>query len=71
MTEKTRVKNLKQLILEDLNMKDCCAIRLYSYKDGEPLLADMDFIKDLGFDRVEAELYYNLQIQVEGMGGQY
>jgi len=28
-TEKTRVKNLKNLILDDLNLKDMCAIRLY------------------------------------------
>lgn len=55
-SDKTRVKNLKQLILEDLSLKDMCAIRLY--KNGEPLLGDMDFIKELQVDRVEAELFY-------------
>lgn len=59
-TDKTRVKNLKQLILEDLNLKDTCAIRLY--QNSEPLLSDMDFIKDLNIDKVEAELFYQIQI---------
>ena len=59
-TDKTRVKNLKQLILEDLNLKDTCAIRLY--QNGEPLLSDMDFIKDLSTNKFEAELFYSIQI---------
>jgi hypothetical protein len=42
VTDKTRLKNLKQLILEDLEMKDICAIRLL--KDGVPLLGDMVFV---------------------------
>lgn len=59
MTEKHRLKNLKQKILEDLGMQDMCAIRLY--KDGVPVIGDhgdMDFVKDLGVEKVEAELYY-------------
>ena len=69
VTEKTRLKNLKQLVLEDLKMKDHCAIRLYS--NGVPLIGDMDLLKDLNLTQVEAELYYSIHVQVEGMGGQY
>jgi len=47
---------LKKLILEDLNLKDVCAIRIY--KDGEPVLGDMDKVKDLKIENVEAELFY-------------
>jgi hypothetical protein len=43
INDKTRVKALKKLILEDLNLQDMCAIRLYA--NGEPLLSDMDFVK--------------------------
>jgi hypothetical protein len=50
-------------------MKDSCAIRLY--KDFEPLIGDMDLVKDISVDKVQVELYYTLTIQVEGMGGQY
>jgi hypothetical protein len=57
-TEKTRVKNLKNLILEDMNLKDTCAIRLY--KDSEPLIGDMDLIKEINLERVQVELYYTL-----------
>ena len=63
------IKNLKTVILEDLNMKDSCASRLY--KDFEPLIGDMDLVKDISVDKVQVELYYTLTIQVEGMGGQY
>ena len=38
------------MILEDLNMKDSCAIRLY--KDFEPLIGDMDLVKDIPVDKV-------------------
>jgi len=68
-TEKTRVKNLKLMVLEDLNLKDMCAIRIYH--DGLPLLSDMEHVKDLMLERIDVELFYTLQIQVEGMGGQY
>ena len=44
-TDKTRLKNLKQLILTDLKLQDMCAIRLY--KDGEVLLGDQDLVKEL------------------------
>lgn len=50
-------------------MKDICAIRLL--KDGVPLLGDMDFVQSLEIDKVDAELYYQINLQVEGMGGQY
>lgn len=48
---KTRIKNLKQLILEDLGMKDTCAIRLYS-EVGEPVVKDMDLLKELSLEKV-------------------
>jgi hypothetical protein len=48
-------------------MKDICAIRLL--KDGVPLLGDMDFVQSLEIDKVDAELYYQINLQVEGMGG--
>lgn len=67
--EKIRVKNLKKLILEDLNLQDMCAIRLYS--NGEPLLGDMDFVKDLAIEKVEAEVYFTINVHVAGMGPQY
>ncbi len=41
-------------------MLEMCSIRLY--KDGIPLLGDMEFVKDLAVERVEAELFYGLQI---------
>lgn len=68
ITDKTRVKQLKALILEDMEMKDSCAIRLYT-ESGEPLVADMDFCRAENIERVEAELFYLIQIAVEGMGG--
>jgi hypothetical protein len=55
------------MILEDLNLKDMCAIRIYH--ENLPLLVDMEFIKDLILEKVDVELFYTLQIQVEGMGG--
>lgn len=67
--DKTRLKNLKRQILVDMNCTDTCAVRLY--KGNELLLGDMDFVKDLMIDRVDVELYYEIHIQVEGMGGQY
>lgn len=67
---KTRVKNLKQIILEDLGLKETCSIRLYS-DVGEPMIGDMDILKDLSIEKVQAELFYELSIQVENMGGQY
>lgn len=57
-TDKTRIKNLKTLILDDLNLKDMCAIRLYN--SGDPLIGDMDFVKDIPLEKVQAELYYSL-----------
>jgi hypothetical protein len=50
-------------------MKDICAIRLL--KDGVPLLGDMDFVQTMEIEKVDAELYYQINLQVEGMGGQY
>lgn len=44
VTEKTRLKNLKQLVLQDLNLQDMCAVRLF--KEGIPLIGEMDLIKD-------------------------
>jgi hypothetical protein len=67
--EKTRVKNLKKLILEDLNLQDMCAIRLY--QNAEPLLGDMNLVKDLALDKVEAEVYFTINVHVAGMGPQY
>jgi len=60
VTEKTRLKNLKLLVLEDLGLKDQCAIRLY--KDGVPMIGDMDLIKEYLITNVEAELYYSIHI---------
>jgi transcriptional regulator of met regulon len=65
---KTRVKNLKTMVLEDLGLKESCSVRLYS-ETGEPLIGDMDLVKDMGCERVQAELFYELTIQVENMGG--
>ena len=45
VNEKTRVKVLKKQILEDLNLQEMCAIRLYA--NGEQILSDMDYVKDL------------------------
>lgn len=58
--DKTRLKNLKRLILVDMDCADTCAVRLY--KNQELLLGDMDFVKDLMIDRVEVELYYEIHI---------
>jgi len=37
-----------------------CAIRLYA--NGEPLLSDMDFVKDLEIQKVEAEVFFTIHI---------
>ncbi len=58
---KTRIKNLKQLILEDLGLKDTCSIRLYS-EAGEPMIGEMDLLKDLNLEKVQAELFYEISI---------
>jgi hypothetical protein len=60
INDKTRVKALKKQILEDLNLQEMCAIRLYS--NGEPLLSDMDIVKSLDIQKVEAEVYFTIQI---------
>ena len=39
-----------------------CAIRLYA--NGEPLLSDMHIVKSLDIQKVEAEVYFTIQIQV-------
>ena len=69
VNEKTRVKALKKQILEDLNLQEMCAIRLYA--NGELILSDMDFVKDLEIQKVEAEVFFTINIQVAGMGPQY
>lgn len=69
ITDKTRVKVLKKQILEDLNLHEMCAIRLYA--NGEALFSDMDFVKDLDIQKVEAEVFFTINIQVAGMGPQY
>jgi hypothetical protein len=69
VTDKTRLKNLKQLVLQDLNLQDMCAVRLF--KEGIPLIGEMDLVKDFVLEQIEAELYYSIHIQVENMGGQY
>jgi hypothetical protein len=56
------------MVLEDLGLKESCSVRLYS-ETGEPLIGDMDLVKDMGCERVQAELFYELTIQVENMGG--
>lgn len=58
--DKTRLKNLKRLILQDMNLQDTCAIRLY--KNQDPLLGEMELVKDLMLERVEVELYYEIHI---------
>jgi len=50
-------------------LQDMCAIRLYS--NAEPLLGDMDLVKDLAIDKVEAEVYFTINVHVAGMGPQY
>jgi len=60
ITDKTRVKVLKKQILEDLNLHEMCAIRLYA--NGEALFSDMDFVKDLDIQKVEAEVFFTINI---------
>ena len=60
VNEKTRVKALKKQILEDLNLQEMCAIRLYA--NGELILSDMDFVKDLAIQKVEAEVFFTINI---------
>ena len=43
-----------------------CAIRLYS--NSEPLLSDMDLLKDIQIEKVEAEVYFTINVHVAGMG---
>jgi hypothetical protein len=52
-----------------MNCTETCAVSLY--KGNELLLGDMDFVKDLMIDRNDVKLYYEIHIQVEGIGGQY
>lgn len=47
------------MILEDMEMKDTCAIRLFS-ESGEPLLYDMDICRLNNIERVEVELFYSI-----------
>lgn len=69
VTEKSRLKALKKQILEDLNLHEMCAIRLYA--NGELLDSDMEFVKELKIQKVEAEVFFTINIQVAGMGPQY
>jgi len=60
VTEKSRLKALKKQILEDLNLHEMCAIRLYA--NGEILDSDMEFVKELKIQKVEAEVFFTINI---------
>jgi len=45
VAEKSRVKQLKKQILEDLGLQEMCAIRLYH--KNEMIVEDMETVRDL------------------------
>ena len=69
VTEKARVKQLTKQILEDLELQNMCAARLFF--DGEHHVGDMDVVKDLGHNRCEVQVYYTLHFAVAGKGSSY
>ena len=69
VAEKSRVKQLKKQILEDLGLQEMCAIRLYH--KNEMIVWDMDSVRDLQIDKVDVEVFITLHFSVAGKGSSY
>jgi len=69
VAEKSRVKQLKKQILEDLGLQEMCAIRLYH--KNEMIVEDMETVRDLQIEKVDVEVFITLEFSVAGKGSSY
>lgn len=79
--EKARLRNIKKLIREQLEMDKSCGLNIYHVKEqdgslmpGETLIGDNSTLEECGLEKggkVEIELFFNLSVYVVGKGSSY